>query len=110
MAGQLIQTLQELAPQIATADPADLPAVLGLLERLRAEIWMKIPSAQTAVKAAPPAEPTHYLTVEEVAQRFHVTPKWLYRHKGKMPHSQPSRKVLLFPETAVEKWFASRKT
>jgi predicted DNA-binding transcriptional regulator AlpA len=50
-----------------------------------------------------------YLNVTEVAERFHVTAKWLYRHKKKLPHSQPSRKVLLFPEGPIQEWFAGRK-
>ena len=50
-----------------------------------------------------------YLTVEEVVAQYGVTEQWLYRHKRQMPHSQPSRKVLRFPEEKLRKWFASRK-
>jgi excisionase family DNA binding protein len=63
--------------------------------------------------ATPPASvesmaPERWLTVEEVADRFGVTKTWLYRHKRKLPHSQPSRKTLLFPEKALTRWFANR--
>ena len=60
-------------------------------------------------KAEVPA-PEQWLTVEQVVSQFGVTERWLYRHKRQLPHSQPSRKVLLFPEERLRKWFASRKT
>lgn len=51
-----------------------------------------------------------FLSVEEAAAQYRVTPSWLYRHKRQLPHSQPSRKVLLFPEEKLRRWFAARKT
>ena len=51
-----------------------------------------------------------FLTVEQVIAQYGVTESWLYRHKRQLPHSQPSRKVLLFPEGKLQRWFASRKT
>jgi len=84
---------------------------MGELERLKALAWAKMMQGSAPVVSSPtPTQQNgHYLTVPETAERFHVTPAWLYRHKKHMPHSQPSRKVLLFPEQAVTKWFASRK-
>jgi hypothetical protein len=106
----LLSALQELVPRIAEVEAADCPAVIGLLEGLKAQAWAKMTSPQpTALKSASHAEPVKYLTVAEVVERFKVTEAWLYRHKKKMPHSQPSRKVLLFPEAAIEKWFANWK-
>jgi len=58
--------------------------------------------------AIPPTEPVRYLTVEEVVQQFHVGKEWLYRNKKRLPHSQPSRKTLLFPEEKLRRWFATR--
>jgi predicted DNA-binding transcriptional regulator AlpA len=55
------------------------------------------------------ATPERFLTVDEAVARFGVSRQWLYRHAKQMPHSQPSRKTLLFPENATGKWFASRK-
>jgi hypothetical protein len=64
-----------------------------------------------AAQPPPAAEraETHYLTVKEIAEQFHVNPKWVWRHKKQMPHSQPSRKILLFPMEGITKWFASRR-
>jgi predicted DNA-binding transcriptional regulator AlpA len=67
---------------------------------------------QRALKGpdAIPATPEKFLTVQQVVARFAVSKQWLYRHKGQLPHSQPSRKVLLFPESRLCKWFANKKT
>jgi hypothetical protein len=96
---------------IASSAPADCPALVGELERLKAMAWSKMMQGAGGTVPYSPVTPEqgHYLRVEEVAERFHVSAKWLYRHKRQMPHSQPSRKCLLFPEQAITKWFASRK-
>ena len=57
-----------------------------------------------------PTPPERWLTVDQVVTRFAVSRPWLYRHKEKLPYSQPSRKVLLFHEEKLRKWFASRKS
>jgi len=95
---------------ITTATPADCPSLVGELARLQAVAWarmMQTPSPSPATALV--QQNGNYLTVEEVGERFNVTARWLYRHKKQMPHSQPSRKILLFPEGAITKWFASRK-
>lgn len=100
----------QLIEQAVNTVPMDgLPRLMGDLECLRAmaDLRMRAGIPQSTVPQT--VEETRYLTVDEVAARFHVTPKWLYRHKRQMPHSQPSRKVVLYPEQAVSKWFASRK-
>lgn len=56
------------------------------------------------------ASPEKFLTVAQVVAQYGVTEQWLYRHKRQLPYSQPSRKVLLFPEERLRKWFAARKT
>ncbi len=61
-------------------------------------------------KAEAHAAPERFLTVEEVISQYGLTARWIYRHKKQLPHSQPSRKVLLFPEEKLQRWFASRKT
>ena len=102
--------IDSLEQVIAQADPSACPELLGELERLKALLWAKLvhPEASSQVPILSP-ENGRYLTVEEVSTRFGVSDCWLYRNKKKLPHSQPSRKVLLFPEKATERWFASRK-
>ncbi|MDP1770448.1 MAG: helix-turn-helix domain-containing protein [Nitrospirota bacterium] len=92
---------------IAHTQPSACPQLLGELERLKALLWGRMLQTESAPSSA--SDPGRYLTVQEVVTRFGVTDRWLYRHKRQMPHSQPSRKVLLFPEQAITKWIASHK-
>ncbi|GKS58536.1 hypothetical protein YTPLAS18_20630 [Nitrospira sp.] len=100
----LITTLQGQVPSL---DPSSLFDLIGSLERVKAMALHKLlaPKADRSLSL----DTGKYLTVKEVCDRYGVKAKWLYRHKHQIPHSQPSRKVLLFPEKPVEKWFASRK-
>ncbi len=102
--------IAELEQSIQALSSEEYPVLLGELERLKALAWAKVVTpASPTLGAASVRSCEQYLTVEEVVDRFKVTDKWLYRHKKQLPHSQPSRKVLLFPATALERWFASRK-
>ncbi|WP_447602877.1 helix-turn-helix domain-containing protein [Nitrospira sp. Nam80] len=92
---------EESLAQISTRD---LPIIVGELERIKAQMMMRLLFPQQKPTESASVE-GKYMTANEVAERFHVTRKWLYRHKKKLPHSQPSRKVLLFPEQALLRWF-----
>ena len=96
--------------EIRVASPPQCVDLVVELERLKTLVLARMMSMQAA--SATPCMPTgngRYLTVEEMVIRFGVTDQWLYRHKKQMPHSQPSRKILLFPEQAITKWFTSNK-
>lgn len=90
----------QLAPEIARGL---LGGLAGLLPALVAQ------SSRDTNKAEAPAVPEKWLTVEQVVSQFGVTERWLYRHKRHLPHSQPTRKTILFPEERLRRWFASRK-
>jgi hypothetical protein len=102
---------------VLLADPvkaAILPPDLArhLLCSLAGLLPVLIARASTATATGlgePPVE-DRWLTVQETTTLFRVSEQWLYRHKKKLPHSQPSRKVLLFPEQKLRRWFTSRKT
>ena len=97
---------------VSMASPADLPTMIGLFARLQAQAQVRLATMHGGQAETSPStshEACNYLSVQEVSERFHVTPRWLYRHKKQMPHSQPSQKVLLFPEQSITRWFASRK-
>ncbi len=106
------QAFEEIAASIHEATTLECPVVIGELERLKLLIQLRMltgsPTA-ASLQTPLPASTGQYLSVEEVARRFHVSRKWLYRHKRQMPHSQPSRKLLLFPEQAITSWFATRR-
>ena len=99
--------LDELKRSVGAVPLSHAPILLGVLATLTAELHMRIMLGDSAPSPLPDAG--RYLSTEEVVERFHVTKVWLYRHKRKLPHSQPSRKVLLFPERGISKWFAERK-
>lgn len=101
---ELLDSFEQI---ITKSKPNDCASLVGELERLKALAWGRMLSTEPPLSLVP--EQGRYLTVQEVASRFGVSNRWLYRHKKKLPHSQPSRKVLLFPEKATEKWFANRK-
>lgn len=105
-----VPSLDELVADPAKA--AELPAEAArtlLINLLALQPILFQRSLQTAA-ASTPDPPERFLTVEQVCERFGVTERWLYRHKQHLPHSQPSRKVLLFPEGKLARWFAARKT
>ncbi len=93
---------------MAQIQTSELPMLLGELERIKGTILVRIVSPHPQRLAENLVGPGKFLTVSEVVERFHVTPKWLYRHKKQLPHSQPSRKVLLFPEQPLLQWFQKR--
>lgn len=58
---------------------------------------------------APPAADEPLLTVQEVADRFGVTPDWLYRHWKAVGGVKLGRKVLRFPAAALPRYLAARR-
>ncbi len=107
---RLTAIISELEREVAEVQQANCPELVGELERLRVVAWAKVICPSTPQPSQQGAStPDRFLTVSEVEGRFSVTRKWLYRNKKRMPHSQPSRKKLLFPEQALTKWFTSRK-
>ena len=75
----LLTELVQLIPQT----PADrLPAIMAQLATAQSSAAARLLGNQTvSVTALQAVEKECYLTVEEVVQRFHVTPRWLYRNK-----------------------------
>lgn len=107
---RLTAIFSDLEQEISQVQQANCPALMGELERLRVVAWAKVICPLTPQPGQQcTSTPDRFLTVSEVEDRFSVSRKWLYRNKKRMPHSQPSRKKLLFPEQAITKWFSSRK-
>ena len=105
--------VNELEKVTADAPVAEIPVIIGELERLKATLWARLVSGQASGNGEAQGQAQgpnggRYLKVQEVVDRFGVTARWLYRNKKKLPHSQPSRKVLLFPEAALQRWFKKR--
>lgn len=102
--------LTQLEHALSSVPTPLCPNMIGELERLKATVHLRMMTGAIGTdQPIPVAEAPHYLTVEEVCVRYKVTKRWVYRHKKQMPHSQPSRKVLLFPEAALKRWFERRR-
>ena len=104
-AKEICSQLEEAMAEIQTSE---LPMILGELERIKGAILVRIVLQKPQRLADDSPGQAKFLTVSEVVERFHVSSKWLYRHKKQLPHSQPSRKVLLFPEKPLLQWFQKR--
>lgn len=108
-----IPTLDELArhPERVQLLPQHaIAVVIPQLLALQTALLTHCLTASMNVTERHVPEPTgRYLTVQEVVARFHVTPRWLYKHKKQLPHSQPSRKTLLFPEQGIQRWFERKR-
>lgn len=104
------QHIHQLEKAIASLPPKDCPNLIGDLARLTARAEFHMKNANTSNDGSKPIHSSQdrFLTVKEVSERFRVTKRWIYDHKDQMPHTQPSRKVLLFPEKKLQAWFASR--
>ena len=54
-------------------------------------------------------EDDRLISVEDAATRLGVTPRWLYRHAGRLPFSRRlSRKALRFSELGLKRWQAAQ--
>ena len=102
--------LTPLEQALSEATPSECPLLIGELERLKAIAWAKTVSAPSGDRkpSRSPGYTGRWLTAEEAAKIFPVTLRWLYRHKKRLPHSQPSRKKLLFPEDKLRSWFENK--
>jgi hypothetical protein len=106
----LASAFDHLSQMLDSAVSQDIPRIMGRLKELEIKLSLRL----TAIPMQPSVagaglENERYLTVHEVVARYGVTAKWLYRHKSKLPHSQPTRKTLLFPEKRFSNWWANQK-
>jgi len=106
---EISAVIADLGQAVRKIAVAELPVLIGALAQFQAQAQLRMLTGSGTPQPTPLPDQSRYLTVDQVCDRFHVTAKWLYRHKKKLPHSQPSRKVLLFPEARLCQWFERRK-
>jgi len=95
-------------PSKVDAIPSEVAKGLSLeTYTLAKALEMRAIMGHAKADSPPPAE--RWLTVEQASEMFGVTPEWLKKNKKRLPHSQPSRKRLLFPELKLSRWFAAQK-
>ena len=103
---EVTEALGHLTQVISALAPERCPWIIGELEQLKASAWARM--IRIEPKLLPEQQalgPERWLTVLEICQRYGCTPRWIYRHKAKMPHSQPTRKMLVFPERRFAQWW-----
>ncbi len=107
MLNQVMRELEKIAINVPTSD---IPVLIGELERLKAMAWARMVLSQNRDGQASlsSGHRGRWLTPAQAAKIFAVSERWFYRHKKRLPHSQPSRKVLLFPEESLRRWFEKR--
>ncbi len=80
----LIQVLQELTPQLRGVEPSHCPQLIGILERLKAQVWARLLSLQST---STDADEDGLLDMAEVAKALKITEHRAYElaRQGKLP-------------------------
>jgi excisionase family DNA binding protein len=98
--------------QIETVAPEAIPRLLGVLRTVEVSLLARLTRdslKHVGPSQAPPREDDRLLTVEEAAKLLGVTPRWLYRHAGRLPFARRlSRKALRFSEAGIGRYVATR--
>ena len=86
-----------------------IPALLAQLASVQVILLSRLAVAPNGSKAPAPPPDDRYLTADEAAAILRRSPRWLYRQK-KLPFVRRiSRKVILFSESGLRRYMASRK-
>ncbi len=105
--------LEDLERLVQRARPADIPALLGDLERIRVMAWMRLSAPDVATRAPTRARSgkDRLLTAREAAAVLGVSARWIYDHADELPGTQRlSRRCLRFSENALRRWIDARRT
>jgi len=108
----LLVPILNLADRVEKCPAEIIPALLGALAGLQMSLL-----AQLLARGLPPTpaprtlpDPDRLLTAVEVAPMLKVSPRWLYRHAGKLPFTKRlSRKALRFSELGLQRYLAARR-
>lgn len=104
-------TLAELAadPDRLERVPAEeLPDVLAGLERLRAQVWMRM-NRPLKPNGSDAPETDRMLNVKQVAEILEVESRYVYDHADDWPFTRKlSPRTLRFSERGLYRWLESR--
>ena len=96
------EVLAEL-PRIAReADSADLPALIGALERAKAEAWARLAAPASAGSGV------GNLSATEAARRLGLSKDWLYRNAAELPFAVRIGRRVVFNAAGLDKWTRGR--
>ena len=99
--------VDELERLVATVAPADVPALLGELERLRALAWtrLNVEARPAAAPRAPAATADRLLAAREAAKILGVRERWVRDHADRLGGAVrlPGKQVR-FSERKLRRW------
>ena len=102
-------TLADIAKdpsRLSQATPEDIPALLGELEWVKAELWARLTAAG---RPTAPNPGDCLLTVDAAAVKLGVSKDWLYRHAKNLPFTvRPSPGRVRFSFREIEKYIRQR--
>ena len=97
--------LARLTADVSSASTEDLPALLGHLERLRAQAWLRL----TAAPASQETRQDENLSAADAARRLGVSKDYVYRHAEAFPFAVRIGRRIVFSARGLEKWNARRQ-
>ncbi len=103
--------IDELERLVQRADRAQIPALLGDLERVRVMAWMRLSAPQVAAHAPtrPSSRKDRLLSAKEAAQVLGVSPRWVYDHADDLGGQRLTPRCLRFSESALRRWLEARR-
>lgn len=97
--------LAALEAEARAVDPAEVPALLGELERVRATLWARMTAPASLANGK---GEDRLLTVDQAGERLGVTRDWL-RHRTDMPFIvRLSAGVVRYSSRGIDQYIASR--
>lgn len=108
MTDHLATAVAALEAEVLEAPPAEVPAVAGELERLRAMCWARLVTPGNG--DVTPGTSDRLLTAREVHTRTTLSIDYIYRHADTLPFfaRRAGRKVL-FSEARLARWMETRR-
>jgi predicted DNA-binding transcriptional regulator AlpA len=99
-------------PGLVLPDPAAIPldaipAAIGELERIKAQLYARLSAPTAATPTSGDAD--HLLTAEDVHRQTQLSMRWLYRHADTLPFTRRIGRKVLFSSAGLAKWIASRR-
>lgn len=97
--------IEDLERLVERADRAEIPALLGELERVRAMAWMRLSAPHVATQAPtrPRSGKDRLLSAQEAAEILGVKPRWVYDHAEELGAQRLSDRCLRFSEKALQR-------
>ena len=103
--------IDELERLVQRADRAEIPALLGDLERVWVMAWMRISAPKVATRAPTRPRPgkDRFLAAQEAADLLGVKPRWIYDHADELGGQRLTPRCLRFSEFALRRWLEARR-